>query len=251
MKIPLLVASCGLALALGGCYSVVAEKHTFVVSNRAKNDVSLVEVEVNGRADGADMKFRAGYRDSSAVDEVLKGDTTPVTTQSYKSDDKDLNDAADRISDELLKNLKVAYVAGDSPERIRKIEDDLTRARSLPRIIRAAGTSLVSEAPAEKFLIAFSADPSKVFKAIADTTARNESEGAIFKSLRGFSYDERQRRSATQALTKLTWVSLLEPVRAGLPNDVTADKDDPGYQALAVQLRRYQTLLNDFLASQQ
>jgi hypothetical protein len=238
------------AFALGGCYSVVAEKHTFVVSNQAKNDLSLVQVTMDGSAGVADMKFRAGYRDSSAVDEVLKGDSTPITTQSFKADDKDLNKAAAAISEELLKKLANAYATGASPERIRRIEEEITRARSLPRIIRAAGTSQVSEAPAEKFLIAFSADPSKVFKAIADTTARNESEGAIFKSLRDFSNLEAERRTSAQTLVKLTWESLLEPVRAGLPAEEAGDKTDDGHQRLLDQLRRYRTLLNDFLASQ-
>lgn len=237
--------------ALGGCYSIVAEKHTFVVSNQAKNDLSLVQVTMDGSAGVADMKFRAGYRDSSAVDEVLKGDSTPITTQSFKADEKDLNKTAAVISEKLLEKLTSAYATGASPERIRRIEEEITRARSLPRIIRAAGTSHVSEAPAEKFLIAFSADPSKVFKAIADTTARNESEGAIFKSLRDFSDVEERRRTGAQSLAKLTWESLLDhPVRTGLPADAAGDATDDGHQLLQDQLRRYRTLLNDFLSSQ-
>jgi hypothetical protein len=237
-----------IALAVQGCYSVVSEKHTFVASNRGTNNLSLVQVNIEGYADMADMKFRAGYRDSGAIDEVLKGDTTPITTQSYQSNDTKLSEQAEVITADLLKKLAAAYERSAPPEEIRRLEENITRARGLPRIVRAAGTSLIAEAPAEKFIVTFSADPSKVFKAIADTTARNETEGAIFKSLRDFATDEQNRRAAAMGTTKAAWESLLGSVKTRLPAVADEDKAQSAADSLRSVLLQYQNLLNDFVA---
>jgi hypothetical protein len=247
----MLTASSGvtIALVLGGCQATVKEDKIFLAENAEKQDLSLVRIQVKGYAENADMKFRAGFRNASAVDEVLKGETTPITIQGTEPDETALNNASSEIVTILAGKLKEAYQNRRPLEEIKQLEAELTRARSLARIVRAAETSQIGEAPAQKYIIAFSADPSKVFKAIADTTARGDAEGAVFKSLRLFREAEQARHTIESDTAKLTWQSLLVASKSGLSEDTTNDKTDAGYEAIRVQLLRYQTLLKDYLSA--
>lgn len=243
----LFVAALGLGLA--GCQSSLNQKHTFIAQDSGTKDLSLVRVQIDGYAEMADVTYKAGYRDSKAIDEVVKGAASTIAIDTRQTDDRELIAAANEITVGLLAALKNAYAATPrNPEQIAQLERDLSRAQSLPRIVRAGETSLVSEAPAEKFVIAYSAKPSQVFEQIARVTSRNEGEGKIYASLYEFS-EAQQRRLSLQTTTSQTlWKELLQPSSETLKDIAIGDDESTGNEEkLRTRLNLYRQKLSDYL----
>jgi len=232
-------------LALSGCFSRINEKHTFIASNPASQDLSIVRVVVEGYATGANMNFRAGFRDAKAVDEVLKG-TSSLNYTNAVPDDSVFTAASAKITADLLAKLQIAYQLGQ-PAEVQRLEGELARAQSLARIVRAGETLRVPEAPAQKFIIAFSADPTAVFQKIANITARNENEGEVFKSWKLMLGSQQSAALQVRQAAEVTWQALLDPATKDLPPEAAAAATPEGHQQLRDQLLRYEARLQDFL----
>lgn len=176
-----------------GCgHTRINEHRTYMAVNGQTGDVSLFRVSVEGYSEMAEAKYQAGWKNSEAVDELFKDVAAPLGGTRDKEDEL-LQETQLKMIEDITKKLREAASDPAKGDEVKKYEDMLVQARSLIRRVRANETSEVPYAPAEKFVIVFSADPNRVFGELAGVVERQANEASILKTLGGIKGKQEER----------------------------------------------------------
>lgn len=237
------VIACLAAALVSGCYTSLTDRQMFVARDRDTNDLSIVRVTVHASADMSDLDFRAAYVDSDAIDEVIHGELK-FPDRPEDAEQATMLELRRKIVVSAANDLTVAFSRPWSPETRRAVvdaEEKLLQARSLLRRSRTRETSDVPDSPAEKFVIAVSADPDKVFQALADATSQQEQQTTMLDAVRSLAARAGQQNQVRHAAAENLWQALLSTAPAPDAADDSA--------ALRAKLLRYSTQLNDYLSA--
>lgn len=241
----------GLVLALlpTGCgHTTLQEVHTYVARDVEREEFSFVRVTIRGQSLSSKTRYEARWKPAAAVDEYFNADTAPPVQASTDPEAK-LRDAQGDIVASLAKQLKEA-AEERNPEKVRALEEEIARALGLVRRVKALQTTDATEAPAEKFVIVWSADPDVVFDQIAQVVEKQESEGAILETVAALRRADETRTEQGDRLAETLWNGLLSDSKS-LASPLAADAQDADAEkarkALAKSLETYRRRLRDFL----
>jgi len=201
---------------LTSCTSL-KQKTTFVALNQQERSVSVFEVNIESTSKLAKVRYRAGFRDADAVDQVFKDVTIPPSIQEFENL-QTIKSAEQSIMGELTSQMQTAYQEGDYVTT-ELLFHQMTRAQSLERRLRYSLTSAVPEAPAEKFVVAYSADPDEVFQAITDAALGQQAQQNLLLTIKAISDSRSQPISSAEI--NLLWDELVEK-----PNTMSALPDN-------------------------
>jgi len=213
-----------------------------------REEFSFVRMTIRGHALSSKTRYEARWKPAAAVDEYFNADTAPPVQTSTDPEAK-LRDAQGDIVASLTEKLKQA--ADDrNAEAVRALEEEIARAMGLVRRVKALQTTDATEAPAEKFVMVWSADPDVVFDQIAQVVEKQESEGAILETVAALRRADETRAEQGDRLAESLWKGLLSDSKS-LASPLAADAPDADAEkarkALAKSLETYRRRLRDFL----